>query len=78
VAVTGTPVNIHCIFNPEIENEIANRFLGKLKMNFGQSDYSAKKEEFIRLGKSLPRNAGLDDEAARIKDWNNTSFRLMC
>lgn len=64
--VTGssTPINLHCIFNPIIENEIETRFLSKLNFNYSGSDYSAKKEELIRLGKSLPGNNSIDDISA--------------
>lgn len=64
--VTGsaTPINLHCIFNPEIDSDIENRFLAKLKFNYSGSDYSAKKEELIRLGKTLPGNSSLDNVAA--------------
>jgi len=64
--VTGsaTPINIHCIFNPEIDSDIETRFLAKLKFSYSGSDFSAKKEELIRLGKSLPGNNNLGNDAA--------------
>jgi len=64
--VTGssTPINLHCIFNPVIDKEIETRFLSKLKFDFSGSNYSAKKEELIRLGKALPGNGSLDINAA--------------
>lgn len=64
--VTGsaTPINLHCIFNPAIDVDIENRFLAKLKFNYFGSDYSAKKEELIRLGKALPGNSTLVNDAA--------------
>jgi len=66
VPVTGssTPINLHCIFNPIIENEINTRFLSKLKFDYSGSNYSAKSEELIRLGKALPGNTNLDDNSA--------------
>lgn len=64
--VTGssTPINLHCIFNPGIEKDIETRFLSKLKFDYSGSNYSAKKEELIRLGKALPGNVSLVDSAA--------------
>ncbi|HMQ70412.1 MAG TPA: hypothetical protein PKA90_15590 [Ignavibacteria bacterium] len=66
VPVTGssTPINLHCIFNPDIDSEIETRFLSKLKFDYSESNFSAKKEELIRLGKALPGNASLDDTAS--------------
>ena len=66
IPVTGsaTPINLHCIFNPEIDLDIENRFLAKLKFNYSGSDYSAKKEELIRLGKALPGNHAINNETA--------------
>ena len=64
--VTGsaTPINIHCIFNPLLDAEIETRFLSKLKFHYNDSDYSAKREELIRLGRSLPGKSLLDNEVA--------------
>lgn len=64
--VTGssTPINLHCIFNPIIEKEIETRFLSKLKFDYSGSNYSAKKEELIRLGRALPGNNAMDALAA--------------
>lgn len=64
--VTGssTPINLHCIFNPDIDKEIETRFLSKLKFHYSGSDYSAQKNELIRLGKALPGNSTLDDPGA--------------
>jgi hypothetical protein len=66
VPVTGsaTSINMHCIFNPLIDSEIETRFLSKLKFHYGNSDYSAQKNELIRLGKALPGNEGFDNIAA--------------
>lgn len=64
VTGTSTPINLHFIFNPAIDTEIETRFLAKLKFSFSNSDYSAKKEELIRLGKSLPGNSSLGEDAA--------------
>jgi hypothetical protein len=64
--VTGSaiPINLHCIFNSAIDNEIETRFLSKLKFAYSGSNYSAKKEELIRLGRALPGNSLLNDSPA--------------
>lgn len=59
---SATPINIHCIFNPAIDTEIKTRFLSKLNFKYNGSDYSAN--ELVRLGKALPGNSQLDDQAA--------------
>lgn len=64
VTGSGTPINIHCIFNPDIENEIETRFLSKLKFSHARTNYSAKKEELIRLGKDYAPNTSLSDSDA--------------
>lgn len=47
-----SPINIHFIFNPEIANELEDRFFSKLSMSYCTTDYSAAKNELIRLGKN--------------------------
>lgn len=70
--VTGsaTPINLHCIFNPNIDKEIETRFLSKLSFNYSGSNYSAKIEELIRLGRALPSNSSLDEPSALIAGVN--------
>jgi hypothetical protein len=61
---SATPINLHCIFNPDIDSEIETRFLSKLKFDFADSNFSAKKEELIRLGRAFTSNSSLDEAAA--------------
>lgn len=70
--VTGssTPINIHCIFNPDIDNEIESRFLSKLKFSYRTSDYSAKRDEVIRLGRAFSGDRRLDDASSYKKGLN--------
>lgn len=67
--VTGsaTPINLHCIFNNEIDSEIETRFLAKLKFTNSNSSYSATKQELIRFGKDHSNNQTLDEETAYKK-----------
>jgi ABC-type lipoprotein export system ATPase subunit len=64
--VTGkaTPINIHFLFNPDIDTEIESRFLSKIKFNYNASDYGASKQELIRLGRDFKTSPKLDEEAA--------------
>ncbi|HAY34742.1 MAG TPA: hypothetical protein DCY06_11485 [Bacteroidetes bacterium] len=64
VGGSGTPINLHCIFNPNIDTEIETRFLSKLKFNYSDADYSAKKEELIRLGRDFTGNSSLNNSDA--------------
>lgn len=64
VTSSSTPINIHCIFNPEIDSEIQDRFLSNLSVQYNGSKYSATKSEFIRLGKALPGNSSIGDAEA--------------
>ena len=57
-----SPVNIHFLFDPSIDDEIEDRFLGKLKFTYGSSNYSAKKNELIRLGQKI--DSGADENHA--------------
>ncbi len=58
----NSPVNIHCIFDPDIVNGLEGRFFSKLTFFFNGSSYSASRDELIRLGRdykgdqSLPRD----------------------
>jgi len=76
--VTGsaTPINLHCIFNPNIDKEIETRFLSKLSFNYSGSNYSAKTEELIRLGRALPGNSSLDEPSALIAGVNQYVIRM--
>ncbi|MCF8451519.1 MAG: hypothetical protein K9G49_16725, partial [Taibaiella sp.] len=70
VTGTATPINIHCIFNPKIDGEIESRFLSKLKFSYGGSNFSTRKDELIRLGRSLPGKSGLDEKSAHREGIN--------
>lgn len=65
--VTGgaTPINIHCLFSPDIDSQLESRFFGKLKFAFGTSTYSASKSELIRLGRDYSNDQEMDEVSAR-------------
>lgn len=56
------PINIHCIFSPDIDTDIEARFLSKLKDATGQ--HTALKSEFIRLGREYRDDHSLDEKVA--------------
>lgn len=64
--VTGssTPINIHCIFNPEFESKILNRFFQNLYFEYNNRKYKATKSELIELGRDYTNNQTLQEEAA--------------
>src|SRR5690554_36790 len=70
VTGTATPINIHCIFNPEIEDELQDRFFAKLKFSYSGSDFSATKSEIIRLGKKYSADPDISDDSAYDKGIN--------
>jgi len=67
VTGTGTPINLHCLFNPSIDTDIEARFLAKLKFTNTKSSYSATKNELIRFGRDHNNNPSLDEDSAYKK-----------
>jgi len=65
--ITGseTPINIHCIFSPEIDSELESRFFGKLKFPFGATSYSATRSELVRFGRDFNSDQSLNENEAR-------------
>lgn len=67
LTLTGTqsPVNIHFLFDPEIVDELENRFFGNLTFSYLNRNYSATRSELIRFGHAL--DSTLDEEQAYRK-----------
>lgn len=65
--VTGdnTPINIHCIFNPDIVDQLETRFFAKLEIKTAASNYRYSRSDLIRLGKAQLSTA-TDDEAYKL------------
>ena len=61
-----TPINIHCIFSPELIDELETRFFSKLFFDFGGTNYSASHDDLRRLGRSFARESLSDEEAYSI------------
>ena len=62
----NSPVNIHFIFNPEIVDELNERFFSKLKFDTGNGTYSATKEGLILLGKNISIEDIKNDQAYKL------------
>lgn len=78
VTQTETPINLHVLFNPELDIDIINRdFFKQLKFNYNGSDYFCSKEDLIRLGKKYKNDEILTDDVAYKEGVNqfNISFQ---
>lgn len=53
------PINLHCIFNPDIVSELESRFFSSLKFRFANRTYFGSKSQLIQLGKVV--NSNLSD-----------------
>lgn len=58
------PLNIHCIFSPDIVNQINDRFFSKLKFRFHDNDYGASYSELVRLGRAYDDENNLSETQA--------------
>lgn len=61
---SDSPINIHCLFDPSIVEELEGRFFANLKFEYNHNKYSATKSELIRLGRDFQREQSLSDEEA--------------
>lgn len=61
-----TPVNIHCLFDPAIANQLESRFFSKLYFPYGGTKYSASHADLQRLGREFRQSELTDDEAYSI------------
>ncbi len=59
-----TPINIHCIFNPDIVDELEDRFFGNLEFHYVDRTYSATHSELIRLGRVILDNDSISESEA--------------
>lgn len=73
----GKPVNIHCIFNPEIDSELDSRFFQKIRMS-SDREYSATRNDLTEYGRHIAGSPSLDEEAAYktgienfVINWSN-------
>ena len=61
---TDSPINIHCIFSPEIANEIDDRFFAKLEFEYNHNRYSATRTQLVSLGRAYMMNPLAPEEDA--------------
>lgn len=60
----NSPVNIHCIFDPEIVDELQGRFFSKLTFPYRGSSYNASHDELVRLGRDFKGDQSLPQDVA--------------
>ena len=64
---TSSPINIHCIFSPDIDDELESRFMNKLTFEYNGINYTAYKNGLISLGRNISMEKNLNKEDAYIK-----------
>lgn len=65
------PINIHCIFPPDLNPDYLNEnFFNKLTFEYQEVPYSATRNGLISLGKAYKGNDTLDDDEAYIEGVN--------
>ncbi|MBK5252854.1 MAG: hypothetical protein JJE03_00025 [Peptostreptococcaceae bacterium] len=69
-------VNIHFLFDPNIEEELEARFFARLNIRTDNTNYSAVKKDLIRLGKTI--NINYDDVKAYKEGVNQFVPNLDC
>ena len=62
-----SPINIHCLFNPSLIDELEMRFFAHLKFHYGDRDYTATHYDLIALGRNYSGNYNLDEAVAYRK-----------
>lgn len=67
------PVNVHCIFNPLIADELENRFFGKLSFEYNDRSYSATHSELIGLGRAITG----DERLAEVEAYKKGSEQFV-
>lgn len=60
----NSPINIHCLFDPSIAEELESRFFANLRFEYNHNQYSATRSELIRLGRDFHRDLSLSEEKA--------------
>lgn len=63
----NNPINIHCIFNPKIDDRLNDKFFAKLKFDYQDVGYSATKNSLIDFGKKHLGSSYKDDNQALIR-----------
>lgn len=58
------PINIHCIFSPDIVEELEARFFSQLSFSYKDTSFKATRRELERLGREHRNDKALPDEEA--------------
>ncbi|WPR70716.1 hypothetical protein SLW70_12330 [Flavobacterium sp. NG2] len=64
VTASSIPINIHCIFNPQFESKIHNRFFQNLYFEFSGRRFKATRDDLIDLGKTHSNNPSMPNNTA--------------
>ncbi|MGH1337826.1 MAG: TrlF family AAA-like ATPase [Aureispira sp.] len=56
--VTGSskPINIHCLFDPDFADQIEPRFLQKLTIRDGETEYNASRQSLVEYGQAISQD----------------------
>lgn len=63
----NSPINIHCLFNPSMINQLEGRFFAHLKFHYNDRDFSATRFDLISLGREYAGDYNLDEDVAYRK-----------
>lgn len=63
----NSPINIHCLFNPCIADQLERRFFSRLKFRYNDRDWGATSSELIALGREYSENPNMAEDAAYKK-----------
>lgn len=63
----NSPINIHCLFNPAIAEQLEGRFFAHLKFRYNDRDWGATRCDLISLGRKYTENYSLSDDVAYKK-----------
>ncbi|MCQ5209794.1 hypothetical protein [Megasphaera massiliensis] len=71
-----SPVNFHCLFNPDIVEILDSNFFSNLKFEKLGNSYNATKTDLIRLGRKISDSEKISDEEAYKIGVNGFTIEL--
>ena len=75
VTRSDTPINLHVIFDPDLDIECIKReFLRKLQMQYQGANFTADRNDLIALGRQYKSNESLDEFCACKKESDSLIF----
>lgn len=63
----NSPINIHCLFNPCIVDELESRFFSRLKFRYNDREWAATRSDLITLGREYSEDYNLEEDVAYKK-----------